>query len=193
MVRVGVLALQGAFIEHFHVLKKFDFVEPVFVKKNEDLDNIEGLIIPGGESTTIGRLLERYNMRENLKEKILNGLPVFGTCAGLILLSKKIEQDYEQPLLGVLDVVIKRNAFGGQKESMEIDLNIKGFDSPFRAVFIRAPVIKEVGNGVEVLATLDEGAVFVKQGNILGASFHPELTEDLRIHKFFIDIILKRR
>jgi 5'-phosphate synthase pdxT subunit len=193
MVRVGVLALQGAFIEHFYVLKKFDFVEPIFVKRNEDLDNIEGLIIPGGESTTIGRLLERYNMRDNLKEKILNGFPVFGTCAGLILLSKKIEQDYEQPLLGVLDVVIKRNAFGGQKESMEIDLNIKGFDSPFRAVFIRAPVIKEVGNGVEVLATLDEGAVFVKQGNILGASFHPELTEDLRIHKFFIDIILKRR
>jgi 5'-phosphate synthase pdxT subunit len=193
MVRVGVLALQGAFIEHFYVLKKFDFVEPILVKRNEDLDNIEGLIIPGGESTTIGRLLERYNMRDNLKEKILNGFPVFGTCAGLILLSKKIEQDYEQPLLGVLDVVIKRNAFGGQKESMEIDLNIKGFDSPFRAVFIRAPVIKEVGNGVEVLATLDEGAVFVKQGNILGASFHPELTEDLRIHKFFIDIILKRR
>jgi 5'-phosphate synthase pdxT subunit len=193
MVKVGVLALQGAFIEHFYVLKKFDFVEPILVKRNEDLDNIEGLIIPGGESTTIGRLLERYNMRDNLKEKILNGFPVFGTCAGLILLSKKIEQDYEQPLLGVLDVVIKRNAFGGQKESMEIDLNIKGFDSPFRAVFIRAPVIKEVGNGVEVLASLDEGAVFVKQGNILGASFHPELTEDLRIHKFFIDIILKRR
>jgi 5'-phosphate synthase pdxT subunit len=132
-------------------------------------------------------------MRDNLKEKILNGFPVFGTCAGLILLSKRIEQNYEQPLLGALDVLIKRNAFGGQKESMEIDLNIKGFDSPFRAVFIRAPVIKEVGNGVEVLATLDEGAVFVKQGNILGASFHPELTEDLRIHKFFIDIILKRR
>lgn len=193
MVRVGVLALQGAFIEHFYVLKKFDFVEPILVKRNEDLDNIEGLIIPGGESTTIGRLLERYNMRDNLKEKILNGFPVFGTCAGLILLSKRIEQNYEQPLLGALDVLIKRNAFGGQKESMEIDLNIKGFDSPFRAVFIRAPVIKEVGNGVEVLATLDEGAVFVKQGNILGASFHPELTEDLRIHKFFIDIILKRR
>lgn len=193
MVRVGVLALQGAFIEHFYVLKKFDFVEPCLVKKKEDFDNIDGLIIPGGESTTIGKLLERYEMKEILKEKIKNGFPVFGTCAGLILLSKKIEQDYDQPLLGVLDVVIKRNAFGSQRESMEIDLNIKGLDSPFRAVFIRAPVIKEVGNGVNVLASLDEGSVFVKEGNILGASFHPELTDDIRIHKMFIDIILKRR
>ncbi len=193
MVRVGVLALQGAFIEHFEVLKKFDFVEPYLVKRKDDLDKIEGLIIPGGESTTIGKLLERYEMREIIKEKIKSGFPVFGTCAGLILLSKKIEQDYEQPLIGVLDVVIKRNAFGSQRESMEIDLKIKGLDSPFKAVFIRAPVIKEVGNGVDVLASLEEGSVFVKEGNILGTSFHPELTDDIRIHKMFIDIILKRR
>lgn len=193
MVRVGVLALQGAFIEHFDFLKRFDFVEPYLVKKKEDLDNVDGLIIPGGESTTIGKLLERYDMKDYLKEKIKSGFPVFGTCAGLILLSKKIEQNYEQPLLEVLDIVIKRNAFGSQKESMEIDLEVKGLDKPFRGVFIRAPVVSKVGNGVEVLSSVDEGPVLVKEGNILGSSFHPELTDDIRIHKMFIDIILKRR
>lgn len=193
MVRVGVLALQGAFIEHFYFLKKFDFVEPILVKKKEDLDNVDGLIIPGGESTTIGKLLVRYEMKEYLKEKIKSGFPVFGTCAGLILLSKKIEQNYDQPLLEVLDIVIKRNAFGSQRESMEIDLEVKGLDKPFRAVFIRAPVVSKVGNGVEVLSSVDEGPVLVKEGNILGSSFHPELTDDIRIHKMFIDIILKRR
>lgn len=193
MVRVGVLSLQGAFIEHFEFLKKFDFVEPILVKKKEDLDNIDGLIIPGGESTTIGKLLERYEMKEYLKEKIKSGFPVFGTCAGLILLSKKIEQNYDQPLLEVLDIVIKRNAFGSQRESMEIDLEVKGLEKPFRAVFIRAPVVSKVGNGVEVLSSVDEGPVLVKEGNILGSSFHPELTDDIRIHKMFIDIILKRR
>lgn len=193
MVRVGVLALQGAFIEHFDFLKRFDFVEPYLVKKKEDLDNVDGLIIPGGESTTIGKLIERYDMKDYLKEKIKSGFPVFGTCAGLILLSKKIEQNYEQPLLEVLDIVIKRNAFGSQKESMEIDLEVKGLDKPFRGVFIRAPVVSKVGNGVEVLSSVDEGPVLVKEGNILGSSFHPELTDDIRIHKMFIDIILKRR
>ncbi len=193
MVRVGVLALQGAFIEHFDFLKKFDFVEPYLVKKKEHLDNVDGLIIPGGESTTIGNLLERYEMKDYIKEKIKSGFPVFGTCAGLILLSKKIEQNYDQPLLEVLDIVIKRNAFGSQRESMEIDLEVKGLDKPFRAVFIRAPVVSKVGNGVEVLSSVDEGPVLVKEGNILGSSFHPELTDDIRIHKMFIDIILKRR
>lgn len=193
MVRVGVLALQGAFIEHFDFLKRFDFVEPYLVKKKEDLNNVDGVIIPGGESTTIGKLLERYDMKDYLKEKIKSGFPVFGTCAGLILLSKKIEQNYEQPLLEVLDIVIKRNAFGSQKESMEIDLEVKGLDKPFRGVFIRAPVVSKVGNGVEVLSSVDEGPVLVKEGNIFGSSFHPELTDDIRIHKMFIDIILKRR
>lgn len=193
MVRVGVLALQGAFIEHFDFLKNLDFIEPYLVKKKEDLNNVDGLIIPGGESTTIGKLLERYEMKDYLKEKIKSGFPVFGTCAGLILLSKKIEQNYDQPLLEVLDIVIKRNAFGSQRESMEIDLEVKGLDKPFRAVFIRAPVVSKVGNGVEVLSSVDEGPVLVKEGNILGSSFHPELTDDIRIHKMFIDIILKRR
>ena len=193
MVRVGVLALQGAFIEHYEFLKKFDFVEPLLVKKREDLDKVAGLIIPGGESTTIGKLLERYEIKDLLKEKIKNGFPVFGTCAGFILLSKKIEQNYNQPLLEVLDVVIRRNAFGSQKESMEIDIEVKGFDKPFKAVFIRAPVVSKIGDGVEVLSSVEEGPVLVREGNLLGSSFHPELTDDIRIHKMFIDIILKRR
>jgi len=193
MVKVGILALQGAFIEHYNFLKNFDFVDPILVKKKEEIDLVDGIIIPGGESTTIGKLMERYEILDYLREKIKNGFPVFGTCAGLILLSKKIDGDYNQPLLGVLDVVIKRNAFGSQRESMEIDLDVKGLDKPFRAIFIRAPVVKEVGNSVEILASVDEGPVFVKENNILGSSFHPELTDDVRIHKMFTDIILKRR
>lgn len=190
---VGVLSLQGAFIEHINMLNKISGVEGIQVKKKEDLNRINGLIIPGGESTTIGKLLERHDLLNSLKNMIMEGFPVFGTCAGFILLSKKIEKNNEQPLLGILDVTIKRNAFGAQINSMEIDLKIKDFDIPFKAVFIRAPVVKEIGNGVEILAEVDEGPVFIKQGNILGASFHPELTDDIRIHQMFIDIINKRR
>ncbi|MGQ9845465.1 MAG: pyridoxal 5'-phosphate synthase glutaminase subunit PdxT [Caldisericia bacterium] len=190
---VGVLSLQGAFIEHIDKLNKISGVKGVEVKRKEDFDKIDGLIIPGGESTTIGKLLERYNLLDYLKTLILEGLPVFGTCAGLILLSKKIENNPYQPTLGILDVTIKRNAFGAQINSMEIDLKIKEFDIPYRAIFIRAPVVKEVGNSIEILAEVEEGPVFIRHGKILGASFHPELTDDLRIHKMFIDIINKRR
>lgn len=192
-MKVGVLALQGAFIEHVDILNRINGVEGVLVRKKEDLKNIDGLIIPGGESTTIGKLLTRYDILQTLKNMISEGFPVLGTCAGFILLSKKIEQDKEQPLIGVLDVVIRRNAFGSQIDSMEVDLKIKNFDIPYKAIFIRAPIVVKTGDGVEVLAELDEGPVFIKQGNILGVSFHPELTDDLRIHKMFIDIIKKRR
>lgn len=190
---VGVLSLQGAYIEHIDKLNKISGVKGVEVKRKEDFDKIDGLIIPGGESTTIGKLLERYNLLDYLKTLILEGLPVFGTCAGLILLSKKIENYHYQPTLGIFDVTIKRNAFGAQINSMEIDLKIKEFDIPYKAIFIRAPVVKEVGNSIEILAEVEEGPVFIRHGKILGASFHPELTDDLRIHKMFIDIINKRR
>ncbi|MGB9749994.1 MAG: pyridoxal 5'-phosphate synthase glutaminase subunit PdxT [Caldisericia bacterium] len=190
---VGVLSLQGAFIEHINMLNKISGVKPIQIKKKEDLVKIDGLIIPGGESTTIGRLLERHELLTPLRKMIFEGFPVFGTCAGFILLSKKIENNNEQPILGILDVTIKRNAFGTQINSMEIDLKIKDFEIPYKAVFIRAPVVKKLGNGVEVLAEVDEGPVFIRQGNILGASFHPELTDDIRIHQMFIDIINKRR
>lgn len=192
-MKIGILSLQGAFIEHANILKTIDNVEALEVRNREDINNCDGLIIPGGESTTIGKLMERYNLYDILKNKIENGFPVFGTCAGLIILSKKILQDKNQKTLGVLDVVVKRNAFGRQINSMEIDLKIKYFDSPFRAVFIRAPIIVEFGKEVEVLAELEEGPVFVKQKNIIASSFHPELTNDNRIHKIFIDIINKRR
>mgnify|MGYP005839711091 FL=1 len=190
---VGVLSLQGAYIEHIDKLNKISGVKGVEVKRKEDFDKIDGLIIPGGESTTIGKLLERYNLLDYLKTLILEGLPVFGTCAGLILLSKKIENNTYQPTLGILDVTIKRNAFGAQINSMEIDIKIKEFDIPYKAIFIRAPVVKEVGNSIEILAEVEEGPVFIRHGKVLGASFHPELTDDLRIHKMFIDIINKRR
>lgn len=192
-MKIGILSLQGAFIEHANILKTIDGVESLEVRNREDINNCDGLIIPGGESTTIGKLIERYNLYDILKNKIENGFPVFGTCAGLIILSKKLLQDKNQKTLGVLDVVVKRNAFGRQINSMEIDLKIKYFDSPFRAVFIRAPIIVEFGKDVEVLAELEEGPVFVKQKNIIASSFHPELTNDNRIHKIFIDIINKRR
>jgi 5'-phosphate synthase pdxT subunit len=190
---VGVLSLQGAFIEHIDILNRINGVEGLQVKKKEDIKKIDGLIIPGGESTTIGKLLERHNLLNTLRNMISEGFPVFGTCAGFILLSKRIENNNEQPLLGILDVTIKRNAFGAQINSMEIDLKIKDFDIPFKGIFIRAPVVKQIGNGVEVLAEVEEGPVFIRQGNILGASFHPELTDDIRVHQMFIDIINKRR
>lgn len=190
---VGVLSVQGAYIEHIDKLNKISGVRGVGVKRREDFDKIDGLIIPGGESTTIVKLLERYNLLDYLKNLILEGLPVFGTCAGLILLSKKIENNHYQKTLAILDVTIKRNAFGAQINSMEVDLKIKNFDIAYKAIFIRAPVVKEVGNGIEILAEVEEGPVFVRHGVVLGASFHPELTDDLRIHKMFIDIINKRR
>ncbi|HOC52806.1 MAG TPA: pyridoxal 5'-phosphate synthase glutaminase subunit PdxT [Caldisericia bacterium] len=192
-MQVGVLSLQGSFIEHINILNKIPGVNGVQVKKKDDLKKIDGLIIPGGESTTIGKLLERYDLLNPLKNMISEGFPVLGTCAGFILLSKRIFQENDQPLLGVFDITIKRNAFGTQINSMEIDLKIKNFEIPYKAIFIRAPVVKEIGDSVEVLAEVEEGPVFIKQGNILGASFHPELTDDTRIHQMFIDIINKRR
>ncbi|MBP7140136.1 MAG: pyridoxal 5'-phosphate synthase glutaminase subunit PdxT [Caldisericia bacterium] len=192
-MQVGVLSLQGSFIEHINILNKIPGVNGVQVKKKDDLKKIDGLIIPGGESTTIGKLLERYDLLNPLKNMISEGFPVLGTCAGFILLSKRIFQENDQPLLGVFDITIKRNAFGTQINSMEIDLKIKNFEILYKAIFIRAPVVKEIGDSVEVLAEVEEGPVFIKQGNILGASFHPELTDDTRIHQMFIDIINKRR
>lgn len=192
-MQVGVLSLQGSFVEHINILNKIPGVNGVQVKKKDDLKKIDGLIIPGGESTTIGKLLERYDLLNPLKNMISEGFPVLGTCAGFILLSKRIFQENDQPLLGVFDITIKRNAFGTQINSMEIDLKIKNFEILYKAIFIRAPVVKEIGDSVEVLAEVEEGPVFIKQGNILGASFHPELTDDTRIHQMFIDIINKRR
>lgn len=184
---MGVLALQGDFREHLKALSGAG-ADVVAVKAAEDLSTVDGLVIPGGESTTIGKLADRFELLEPLRARIGDGFPVFGTCAGLILLAAAVTEG-SQPLLGVLDVVVKRNAFGRQNESFEADIEIDGLDAPFHAVFIRAPWVEKTGAGVDVLARIDDHPVMVRQGNILAGSFHPELTHDDRIHRMFVDLI----
>lgn len=190
-MRIGVLALQGAVSEHIAMLNKLG-VEALAVKNVEEIKNIDGLILPGGESTTMGRLITKFNLAPIIKKRINEGMPVYGTCAGMILLAKRIKNN-EQFSLDVLDVTIVRNAFGRQVDSMEIDLDVIGLDSPFHAIFIRAPVAIELGSGVEALASVDEGIVFVRQGNIFASSFHPELGNDVRIHKMFLESVAKSK
>ncbi len=197
MRRIGVLALQGSFVEHIATLKRLG-VEPPAVKLPKDLVDLDGLIIPGGESTTMGKLATVYKLIEELKRLGEEGLPMWGTCAGMILLAKEIG-GANQPRLGLMDMVVERNAFGRQVESFEVDLMIPALDSisseeekgkEFHAVFIRAPSIKRVGEGVEVLAALDEGVIVAaRQGNLLATAFHPELTEDTRFHRYFLNMV----
>lgn len=184
---VGVLALQGDFREHSRALKALG-AEVRQIRLPVDLEGIEGIVLPGGESTAIGKLAVRAGLIEPLREAIAGGLPTYGTCAGMIFASISLTEG-EQPLLGVLDVMVKRNAFGRQNESFETDLAIDGFDDPFHAVFIRAPWVAKVGQAVEVLATVRDHPVMVRQGNIIATSFHPELTDDLRIHRMLLDLI----
>lgn len=186
--RVGVLALQGAFREHRQVLEQLgcDVVE---VRKTSDLDGIQGLIIPGGESTTIGKLLRIDEMGEKIKELGAKDMPIFGTCAGMILLSKTIV-DSEQYRLDLMDTVVERNAFGRQVASFETDLLVPALGhNPLRAVFIRAPYLRKVAPNVGILAEYDGKIVFVRQGNLLASAFHPELTPDHRVHQYFLNMI----
>ena len=192
IARIGVLALQGAFREHAAALRRLG-ADVCEVRQLKDMEGLEGMVIPGGESTTIGKLLVEWDMLEPLRQRILDGMPVYGSCAGLILLCKEIEGS-DQPRLGVLDATVRRNAFGRQVDSFETDLHIDGLaGEPLRAVFIRAPLISRVGEGVQVLARLDadrgERIVAVRQGNVLATSFHPELTPDLRLHQYFLDML----
>ena len=187
---VGVLALQGDFREHLAVVRRLGAVGRE-IRLPEDLSGIDALIIPGGESTTIGKLATRFGLIEPLRVLINGGLPTYGTCAGLIFASSTVTEG-SQPLLGVLDVVVQRNAFGRQNESFETDLEIDGLDDTFHAVFIRAPWVEKVGGEVEVLATVQGHPVMVRQDNIIGTSFHPELTEDDRIHQMLIEMISRR-
>ena len=188
-MRIGVLALQGAVSEHINMVKSLG-VEAIPVKTAEQIKSVDGLIMPGGESTTMGRLITKFELENVIKERISEGMPVYGTCAGMILLAKRIK-NYEQFTLGILDITVIRNAFGRQIDSMEIDLNVKGLESPFHAIFIRAPVAVELGSDVEALAVLDEGVVFLRQGNVFASAFHPELGNDQRIHKMFIESVEK--
>ena len=185
MAKVGVLALQGDFEKHIQMLDRLG-VPAIQVREKSQLDEIDGLIIPGGESTTIGKLLVRYGMMEPLKTFAKDGKPLFGTCAGAILLAKEIEGS-TQDRIGVLDIAVKRNAYGRQIESFEADIFIpKIGELPVRGVFIRAPIITHVEDGVELLARFGDNPVLVKQGKILAATFHPELTADRRVHRLWL-------
>ena len=187
-MKIGVLALQGAFIEHEKALHRFG-IETQQVRLPEHLQDLDGLIIPGGESTTIGKLAADYGLIEPLRQ-FAQTKPTWGTCAGLIFLAKDIGQD-QQPLLGLMDIHIQRNAFGRQLQSFEADLSITGLEGePFHAVFIRAPVVTAVEDGVAVLATLDDGRIVaVRQRHLLATAFHPELTDDLRLHRYFCKLV----
>ena len=189
-MKVGVLALQGAFIEHIHRLQALG-AETTEVRLPAHLDELDALIIPGGESTTIGKLATTYGLIEPL-QAFGRVKPVWGTCAGMIFLAKDIGID-RQPILGLMDISVNRNAFGRQNESFEIDLVIPVVgDDPFRALFIRAPLVTTTGGGVEVLATLDDGRIVaVQQDHLLATAFHPELTSDLRLHRYFLEKVAK--
>lgn len=187
MALVGVLALQGAFREHIVMLEKLG-AKTRELRQKRDCSGIDALVIPGGESTTMGKLLVELEMLEPLKKAIEAGMPVYGSCAGLILLCKEIENS-SQPSLAVLDATVRRNAFGRQVDSFEAVLPVAGLgEEGFPAVFIRAPVICRTGPGVETLAKVGEEAVAVRQDNILATSFHPELTRDTRLHKYFLSL-----
>jgi pyridoxal 5'-phosphate synthase pdxT subunit len=186
MAKIGVLSLQGAVSEHLDHLRRCG-AEAVAVKRPADLAGVDGLIIPGGESTTIGGLMEQFGLNEAIKERCGAGMAVFGTCAGMVLLAREILDGIkDQPRLALMDIKVRRNAFGRQKESFEAPVALKGLDGPVEGVFIRAPIITEAGPGVEVLAAREEGIVAARQGKLLTTSFHPELTGDLRLHHYFI-------
>ncbi len=184
-MRIGVLAIQGDFAEHMAMLQRLG-VEAVKVRLPQDLEEIDGIILPGGESTTLGIVGTRYGVLEALRERLKAGLPAFGTCAGAIVLARTILES-DQPRIGILDIVVNRNAYGRQKDSFEALIRVpKLGDPPLRGVFIRAPIIEAVRKGVEVLAELDGKPVLVQQGRILASTFHPELTDDTRIHEYFL-------
>lgn len=184
-MRVGVLALQGDFREHIEVLETLG-AEIVEVRLPEHLDGVDALVFPGGESTTIGLLADRYGLVEPLRRVIAGGMPVLGTCAGMIFLAAGTTESRPQVQLGVLDVIVQRNAFGRQDMSFEADLEVVGMDGAVRAVFIRAPWIEKYGDGVDVLATVDGHPVMVRQGNILATSFHPEVAGETRVHEMLV-------
>ncbi|HEY41493.1 MAG TPA: pyridoxal 5'-phosphate synthase glutaminase subunit PdxT [Dehalococcoidia bacterium] len=188
-MKIGVLALQGAFAEHISVLHRLE-VETLPVRLPHQLVGLDGLIIPGGESTTITSLMLSYNLRADISRMVENGLPVLGTCAGMILLARKVSNDGIEPV-AVMGITVRRNAFGRQRESFETDLAIPVLgEKPFPGVFIRAPLIEQVTDKVEVLARLDNGTIVAaRQGKLLACAFHPELTDDLRFHQYFLSIV----
>lgn len=188
-MKIGVLAMQGAYREHLKMLESLG-IEAIDVRYEEDIDAIDGLIIPGGESTTMGKLIKTLGLYDKLKSRIENNMPVWGTCAGMILLAKNIvTEDYNH--LAVMDINVVRNAYGRQLGSFETSAPVKGIGEDIDMVFIRAPYIESVGKNVEVLSTVDGNIVAAQEKNMLVTSFHPELTDDFRLHKYFINIVAK--
>ena len=184
---IGVLALQGDVREHLAILRGLG-VEARTVRRPEELLEVDGLVVPGGESTTMAKLARIFDLLEPLRQAAKGGLPMFGTCAGMILLADRIEDGVAgQETIGGLDVVVRRNAFGRQVDSFEGDVDVAALDRPFHAMFIRAPWVEEVGEDVEVLAEVDGHPVAVRQGNILAVAFPPELTRDLTLHRWLVD------
>ncbi len=193
---IGVIGIQGAISEHISAMKnafkKYNYQGNVFIIKNkEEIIDIDALLIPGGESTTIIKIMKKSGIYEEIKKRIKEkNLPIMGTCAGCVLLSSKITNNSEdiRPL-SAMEMQVKRNAFGSQKESFETNIKIKGLDALFNAVFIRAPVIEKIWGKCEILSEIDKKIVMARQNNYLAITFHPELTDDLRIHKYFLDMI----
>ena len=187
-MKIGVLAVQGDFVEHTAILRRLG-VDSQEIRLPEQLEELDGLIIPGGESTTLSRLMSIYHLREPVAEMVRRQKTVWGTCAGMIMMAREITEEDPMPL-NLMDIGVRRNAFGRQIDSFEQDLNINGFDGPpFHAIFIRAPVIIRVGPEVATLAELPDGRpVAVQQGNLMATSFHPELTSDFRFHQHFLNV-----
>ena len=183
---IGVLAVQGNFREHAAMLRRLG-ADVVEVRKPEQLEGLDGLVVPGGESTAIGRLIRLHGLEEAIGRFVQ---PIFGTCAGMILLSRDaVDAVSDQPFLGAIDLVVRRNGYGRQVRSFEADLELPGEDVPLRGIFIRAPRVEQAGPEVEVLAELDGDPVLLRQGRILVAAFHPELTADTRVHERFLDLV----
>ena len=192
-VRIGVLALQGDTREHLAALREAG-AEACTVRRRGELDAVDALVIPGGESTTMSHLLRAFDLLEPLRDRLGAGMPAYGSCAGMILLASEIidagAPGREAVPLGAIDMAVRRNAFGRQVDSFEGDIEFDGLDGPAHAVFIRAPWVERVGPDVQVLARADEHIVAVRQGDVLATAFHPEMTGDRRVHKLFVDIVL---
>lgn len=188
-MRIGVLAVQGAFVEHIAALEKLE-VEALPVRLPAELSGLDGLVIPGGESTTISQLMLDYDLANAIRNLAERGLAIMGTCAGMILLAREPSDPKVRPL-GLMDITVKRNAFGRQRESFEAELAIPALgEKPFPGVFIRAPIIEQANGSTEVLSRLESGTIVAaRQERLLASAFHPELTDDLRFHKYFVDII----
>jgi 5'-phosphate synthase pdxT subunit len=189
VVKVGVLGLQGDVREHVRALEAAGAFA-VVVRRPHELDMVDALVLPGGESTTIGKLLDRFGLLEPIGERAGAGMPLYGTCAGMILMAREVVGPAAAPhRLGIMDCAVRRNAYGRQIDSFEADLDVDGLAEPFRAIFIRAPVVERVGPSVEVLATCAGTPVLVRQGPLLASSFHPEMTGDSRVHELFVSCV----